>query len=128
INDKLIVDQPLAARENPTHLDTAIPAGTLRPGVNVITFVIEQRHRTDCTIQSTYDLWTEFESSGTGLIFEGDDPTTLASLDDLPAVGLDGAGRTRLHLIAPGGERVFTDTDIARLVQAIVLRGNFRQA
>jgi hypothetical protein len=106
INDKRIVDQPLAARENPTKLDTPIPPGTLRPGVNVITFLVEQRHRTDCTIQSTYDLWTEFESDGTGLVFEGDDPTTLASLDDLPAVGLDATGRTRLQLIAPGGERV----------------------
>jgi len=128
VNDKRIVDQPLAARENPTKVDTPIPPGTLRPGINVITFVVEQRHRTDCTIQSTYDLWTEFEADGTGLVFEGDDPTTLASLDDLPAVGLDATGRTRLHLIAPGGERVFADTDVARLVQAIVLRGNFRQA
>lgn len=128
INDRQIVDQPLAARENPTHLDTPIPSGTLRPGVNVITFDVDQRHRTDCTIQSTYDLWTEFEASGTGLIFEGEDPTSLASLDDLPSVGLDATGRTRVHLIAPGGERAFAETDLARLVQAIVLRGNFRQA
>jgi hypothetical protein len=128
INDRQIVDQPLAARENPTHVDTPIPSGTLRPGVNVITFIVDQRHRTDCTILSTYDLWTEFEADGTGLIFEGADPTGLASLDDLPAVGLDATGRSRIHLIAPGGERAFAETDLARLVQAIVLRGNFRQA
>jgi hypothetical protein len=128
INDREVVNQPLAAREKPTHLDTPIPEGTLRPGVNVITFDVDQRHRTDCTIQSTYDLWTEFESSGTGLIFNGDNPTTLASLDDLPAIGFDATGRTRLQLIIPGGERAFAETDLARLVQAIVLRGNFRQA
>jgi len=128
INDREVVNQPLAAREKPTHLDTPIPEGTLRPGVNVITFDVDQRHRTDCTIQSTYDLWTEFESSGTGLIFDGDNPTTLASLDDLPAIGFDATGRTRLQLIIPGGERAFAETDLARLVQAIVLRGNFRQA
>ncbi len=128
LNDRQIVDQPLAARENPTRLDTPIPPGTLRPGVNVIAFEVNQRHRTDCTIPSTYDLWTEFEADGTGLIFEGDDPTSLASLDDLPAVGLDATGRTRIHLIAPGGERAYAESDLARLVQAIVLRGNFRQA
>jgi hypothetical protein len=128
INERQIVDQPLAARENPTHVDTEIPTGTLRPGINVITFAVDQRHRTDCTILSTYDLWTEFEAEGTGLIFEGEDPTSLASLDDLPAVGLDATGRSRIHLIAPGGERAFAETDLARLVQAIVLRGNFRQA
>ncbi len=128
INERQIVDQPLAARENPTHVDMSIPAGTLRPGVNVITFAVDQRHRTDCTILSTYDLWTEFESEDTGIIFEGRDPTSLASLDDLPSVGLDATGRSRIHLIAPGGERAFAETDLARLVQAIVLRGNFRQA
>lgn len=128
INDRQIVDQPLAARENPTHVDTEIPPGTLRPGINVITFAVDQRHRTDCTILSTYDLWTEFEADGTGLVLEGEDPTGLASLDDLPAVGLDATGRSRIHLIAPGGERAFAETDLARLVQAIVLRGNFRQA
>ena len=62
INDRLIVNQALAARENPTHLDTPIPPGTLRPGVNVIAFEVKQRHRTDCTIPSTYELWTEFEA------------------------------------------------------------------
>lgn len=128
INDRQIVDQPLAARENPTHLDSPIPPGTLRPGVNIIAFDVDQRHRTDCSIQSTYDLWTEFEASGTGLIFDGEDPTGLASLDDLPAVGLDATGRTRIHLIVPGGERAFAESELARLVQAIVLRGNFRQA
>ena len=128
INDRPIVDQALAARENPTHLDTPIPPGTLRPGVNVIAFEVSQRHRTDCTIPSTYELWTEFEADGTGLIFEGSDPTSLASLDDLPAVGLDATGRTRIQLIAPGGERTYAESELARLVQAIVLRGNFRQA
>ena len=77
INDRPIIDQALAARENPTHLDTPIPPGTLRPGVNVIAFEVSQRHRTDCTIPSTYELWTEFEADGTGLIFEGSDPTAL---------------------------------------------------
>ena len=128
INDRLVIDQPLAARENPTHVDAPIPSGVLRPGVNVISFDIHQRHRTDCTSQSTYDLWTEFEASGTGLVFDGDDPTTLASLDDLAAVGPDETGRTRLQVIVPGGERAFADADLARLIQAIVLRGNFRQA
>jgi len=128
INDNQIADQPLAARENPTQLKLPVPNDTLRPGVNVVEFVVDQRHRTDCTVQSTYDLWTDFESSGTGLAFPGDDPTTLASLDDLPAVGVDASGRTRVHLVAPGGGRAFADTELARLVQAIVLRGNFRQA
>ena len=128
INDRQIVSRALLARENPTYIDAPIPPGTLQPGVNVISFVVDQRHRTDCTMVSTYDLWTEFEAEGTGIVFEGADPTRLASLEELPAIGVDGTGRTRIHIIAPGGERAFADTDLARLIQAIVLRGNFRQA
>ena len=45
-----------------------------------------------------------------------------------PPSASDATGRTRIHLIAPGGERAFAESDLARLVQAIVLRGNFRQA
>ena len=129
INEQQIVDQPLAARENPTHVDTPIPAGTLRPGVNVIAFAVDQRHRTDCTIQSTYDLWTEFEAAGTGLDLRGrgSRPASPASTT-CPRSASTTTGRSRIHLIAPGGERAFAETDLARLVQAIVLRGNFRQA
>ncbi len=128
VNDRQIVSRALLARENPTYIDASIPTGTLQPGINVISFSIDQRHRTDCTMLSTYDLWTEFEGDGTGIVFEGADPTRLASLEELPAVGVDETGRTRIHVVAPGGERAFADTDLARLVQAIVLRGNFRQA
>jgi hypothetical protein len=128
INDRQVVSRALLARENPTYIDAPIPPGTLLPGVNVISILVDQRHRTDCTMQSTYDLWTEMESGSTGLVFEGDDPTRLASLAELPAVGVDATGRTRIRLHAPGAERAFADTDLARLIQAVVLRGNFRQA
>jgi hypothetical protein len=128
INDRQVVSRALLARENPTYIDAQIPPGTLQPGVNVISFLVDQRHRTDCTMQSTYDLWTEFESGSTGLVFEGADPTRLASLAELPAVGVDATGRTRIHITAPGAARAFADADLARLIQAIVLRGNFRQA
>ena len=37
------------------------------PASTSSTSTVDQRHRTDCTIQSTYDLWTEFEAEGTGL-------------------------------------------------------------
>ncbi|MBN9022934.1 MAG: cellulose biosynthesis cyclic di-GMP-binding regulatory protein BcsB [Rhizobiales bacterium] len=128
INDRQIVSRALLARENPTYIDAPIPPGTLQPGLNVISFMVDQRHRTDCTMVSTYDLWTEFEADGTGIVFEGADPTRLASLEELPAVGVDATGRTRIHVVAPGGERAFADSDLAQLIQAIVLRGNFRQA
>ena len=54
----------------------------------------------------------EFEAEGTGIVFAGGDPTRLASLEELPAVGVDATGRTRIEVVAPGAERAFADSDL----------------
>ena len=129
INDRQVVEPGAARPREPDLYRRADPARHAPGRASTSSrFQVDQRHRTDCTMLSTYDLWTEFESGGTGIVFEGADPTRLASLEELPAVGVDATGRTRIELVAPGAERAFADSDLARLVQAIVLRGNFRQA
>ncbi len=127
VNDRLVLDEALSAREADSRLAVAIPAGTLRAGTNIVTFAVAQRHRTDCTIASTYELWTDIEGPGTGLVFDGTAPAGFATLDDLSAVGIADDGTTTIHVVLPGGEQMLADSDILRLVQAIVLRGNFRQ-
>jgi hypothetical protein len=122
INDRQIVSRALLARENPTYIDAQIPPGTLLAGVNVISFLVDQR-RTD-TMLSLRSL----DGVRAERRVRGRRPTRLASLEELPAVGVDATGRTRIEVVAPGAERAFADSDLARLIQAIVLRGNFRQA
>jgi hypothetical protein len=128
INERPVIDTELGASGEAAVIEAPIPAGVLRSGANAVTFEVTQRHRTDCTVASTYDLWTTIEGEGTGLVFEGPDPTQLDGLRDLPAVGFDGGGTTRLRLIAPGAQQGPAASSLARLVQAVVLRGNFRHA
>ena len=126
INDRLVLDQPLAAREAAGRVTIPLPAGALVGGTNIVTFTVIQRHRTDCTVESTYDLWTEIEGAGTGLLLGGNHPD-LTSVSDLAAVGFDSTGRTTIELILPAGEQSLSEADVLRLVQAITLRGNYRQ-
>ena len=126
VNDQLVLDQPLAAREAAGRVTVPLPAGTLVGGTNILTFTVIQRHRTDCTVESTYDLWTEIGGAGTGLLLGGDQPD-LTSVSDLGAVGFDATGRTTLELILPAGEQSLSEANVLSLVQAITLRGNYRQ-
>ena len=125
VNAQSVVETPLAASSQPARLSVAIPNGLLKTGPNLIQFQVTQRHRTDCTLASTYELWTEIDSAATGLIFSGGNPEAPASLDDLAAVGFDGKGDTNIRLVVPNRGEVQGGADLLRLVQAIALRGQY---
>ena len=125
VNSQSVIEAPLAASDRPARLSVAIPSGLLKTGPNLIQFEVKQRHRTDCTLASTYELWTEIDSAGTGLLFAGGNPPAPASLDDLAAVGFDGKGNTNIRLVVPHRDEIQGGADLLRLVQAIALRGQY---
>lgn len=126
INDQVVLEEALGASENGSRLSVPLGPSNLRAGINVFTLDVSQRHRTDCTVESTYQLWSDIVGAGTGLVFGGADPD-YTTLDDLSAVGFDADGTTTLRIVLPRGERMLAEVDLLRLVQAIALRGNFRQ-
>lgn len=66
-------------------VEFAVPDGTLRAGFNAVEFTAHQRHRVDCSVDATYELWTQIDASRTGLLVPaaGADLTlaTLAALE-----------------------------------------------
>ncbi len=48
-----------------------IPPGALRPGFNAVTIAVDQRHRVDCSVPATYELWTQIDPDTTGLAAVG---------------------------------------------------------
>ena len=50
-----------AARAEPEDL----PPGVLKAGGNMVRFAANQRHRTDCTVESTFELWTDIDPKRT---------------------------------------------------------------
>ena len=72
INNARIVNEPVQSSENRKTLTVDVPAGILKAGLNVFKMSTSLRHRTDCTVQSTYELWAEVDPSKTFLSFAGD--------------------------------------------------------
>jgi len=125
INGESIIDTPISSPGDIKRVTASVRPGLLRPGQNIIRMEAFQRHRTDCTINATYELWTDVDSASTKLTFAEGATKTLRSLDDLPAVGIDHAGMTTIRVVAPKIYRPEIRDRLLRLVQLVALRGRY---
>ncbi|KFL32882.1 hypothetical protein JP75_01730 [Devosia riboflavina] len=121
INQTEIAATPIASSSGATPVSIAVPAGVLRPGANIVEFRATQRHRTDCTVESTYQLWTEIAGNSAQLVFEGENLERITQLTDIGAVGVDETGNTTLRLIAPDMADPAAQAAALHLVQQIGL-------
>jgi len=124
INNISIVDEEVRSSDAPIEQSFEIPAGVLRPGSNLLSFQSKQRHRTDCTLESTYELWTDIDPSKTFLSFSNPAATRPSRLDDIRAIGVDSEGATKFKLIVPALEQLGTSTLLMRLSQGLGLLSN----
>ncbi|TRB06965.1 cellulose biosynthesis cyclic di-GMP-binding regulatory protein BcsB [Agrobacterium tumefaciens] len=112
----------IEAPDGEGNVSLKIPPGVLQVGTNLVTLGVQQRHRTDCTIQSTYDLWTDVNPANTYIGFNADVAGTFANIDDIQATGPDGKATTSIEIVAPAlGNPAFADS-LLRLSQALALR------
>lgn len=102
INGTSVLAQPISSSAADGRLQAAVPPGVLRAGANVIEFDASQRHRTDCSVQSTYELWTQIDPAATRLRFEGTGLSQISQLSEIAAVGFDDTGVTSIRFVAPG--------------------------
>ncbi|MET0528635.1 MAG: cellulose biosynthesis cyclic di-GMP-binding regulatory protein BcsB [Microvirga sp.] len=125
INGENVIDTPIASSDDVKRVTANVRPGLLRAGQNFIRMEAVQRHRTDCTISSTYELWTDVDSQATKLTFAEGTTKTLRSLEDLPAIGVDATGVTTIRVVAPKVYRPEIRDRLLRLVQLIALRGRY---
>ncbi|SDN09603.1 cellulose biosynthesis cyclic di-GMP-binding regulatory protein BcsB [Ensifer sp. YR511] len=123
VNGELAGEKPIGSAEAATPLSYDLKPGLLRAGSNDIRVKVRQRHRTDCTVESTYELWTEIAPESAFIRFSSGDSATLSSLDDVRAVGLDARGRTQFNLVVPGLQQPSRTAALMRLAQGMALRG-----
>lgn len=125
INGQLVMDLPIASPGGTSQISAAIPPGVLRAGGNLIRFEMHAVHRTDCSIESTYQLWTELDNSETGIAFQGGPAPAPAMIDDLPAIGVDPSGSTHIRFIHDGPIEPHYSNQILLASQALALRGRY---
>ncbi|MEL7272887.1 MAG: cellulose biosynthesis cyclic di-GMP-binding regulatory protein BcsB [Pseudomonadota bacterium] len=80
-----------------------VPSHILVPGYNAVRIVTRQRHRVDCSIDATHELWTDLDAARSGFVFEQGN-SALNSLDSIAAIARNKAGQVKLRLLA-GAER-----------------------
>lgn len=121
LNDRVVHQQQIGSSDNPSDVSFDIPRGLLQPGANLLTFEATQRHRTDCDIPSTYELWSDIDPAKTYLTFAGREAEKLSTTDAIRAIGVDDAGKTQFNLVIPALAQPGTTKPILRLAQGLAL-------
>ncbi|GJD95856.1 cellulose biosynthesis cyclic di-GMP-binding regulatory protein BcsB [Methylobacterium iners] len=128
INDEVVGTAPVEGASGIRTIHFDIPPGRFVPGYNAVGVSVDQRHRVDCTLAATYELWTQIDVDGTGFLVGTERAGTITDLRDLPALGVASDGATPIRLVH-GTERL-TEVAVERLltaVQELVLAGRVVQ-
>ncbi|MBB5537890.1 cellulose biosynthesis cyclic di-GMP-binding regulatory protein BcsB [Rhizobium giardinii] len=121
INDTKIADEAVRSADTVSDLSFTVPRDLLKPGSNLIRLHADQRHRTDCTIESTYQLWSNVDAETTFLSFSGSEARGFRSLDDIRAIGVDDDGLTRFNFVVPALDQPSTTIPLMRLAQGLAV-------
>nr|WP_319514438.1 cellulose biosynthesis cyclic di-GMP-binding regulatory protein BcsB [uncultured Cohaesibacter sp.] len=119
INDHVVIEEPLRSPANFSKLTVPLPEGLLRYGANSISVRVVQRHRTDCAIDSTYELVTSLNGQGSYLSFPESD--RLSDLEAIRAIGFDGNGDTHFEISSPSIKQSTAVQDLLSLSQGLAL-------
>lgn len=126
INDEPIGQTRISAANSVRAAEFDVPPGLLKPGFNAIRIGVEQRHRVDCSLQSTYELWTQIDPTQTGLII----PRGEAAVSNLTEIGglmPDPQGALPMRVTLPSRTSAANIERVVRAVQLISLIGRFEQ-
>jgi hypothetical protein len=121
VNNRLVGATPIRSPDNTSELSFDIPANLLQPGSNLIRFDAQQRHRTDCSVESTYELWTDVDPSRTYLSFGGSAAATFTSADGVRAIGVNEKGATEFDFVVPSLAQPDTTKPLMRLSQGLAV-------
>ena len=121
INNRKVGEERINAPNGAKSVRWVIPPGLLRPGKNDLELVANQRHRTDCDIRSTYDLWTEIDSGGTFIEFAPNLRPGNSAAEAILALGADPEGRTHFQMLVPSIGPMEELSPLLRLSQALAV-------
>lgn len=127
VNDVPVSETAIASptAEDPGVLDIDLPSSLLEPGFNAVRVEVQERHRVDCSMPATYELWTQIDPATAGFTFDGLAASSLSDVSDLPALPPDEDGTTPLRLVVPKGTDAAALDRLLRSAEAVALRGRF---
>ncbi|KQR72945.1 cellulose biosynthesis cyclic di-GMP-binding regulatory protein BcsB [Rhizobium sp. Leaf341] len=108
---------------DPRRVTFDIPAGVIQPGYNAVALSASHRHRVDCSVEATYELWTKIDPAQSGFVFPSAEAGNLTMIDLMPLAGTR-EGRTNLRVILPKGAQMPDYDRALNVVQALTIAGN----
>jgi hypothetical protein len=126
INDVVVGETFVRATSAVKTVRFKVPPGLIRVGLNSVRLTTELRHRVDCSIPATYELWAQIDPTQTGLILPRED-NGVTSLADLPALPPDAQGALPIRAVVPDKTNAANLERILAAAQAISLVGRFEQ-
>lgn len=126
INDQPVGATPITAVQSVKTVVFDIPPGLMRPGFNSIRITAEQRHRVDCSLEATQELWTQIDPTQTGLILDVAD-AAIDAISDLGALPADEQGSLPIRAVTPANPGARDVERMLRVVQLISIIGRFEQ-
>jgi len=119
LNGKPLAAFPIRSPNGPATHDIPVASKDLTVGWNQIRLRAKQHHRIDCSVQATYELWTQIDPLVSGFLTsarpkDGDFASLLS-------VGRNGDGATEIRVIAGQDAPQTTLRDSLSLVQTLAL-------
>lgn len=129
INGQLVGDIELTSGEQASLRSFDLPPGLIVEGFNEVRFVARHKHRVDCTIPATYELWTVLNPANTGLVFNpGPDtaPKLVSGLEVLRAIPNDVTGSTNFRLVQPANMSTSNLDRSLAVAQTVAVFGKYQ--
>ncbi|MGO9392719.1 cellulose biosynthesis cyclic di-GMP-binding regulatory protein BcsB [Rhodoblastus sp.] len=126
INDVAIGTTKIRAPNKVQTADFDVPAELVKPGFNAVRIAVDQRHRVDCSLAATYELWTQIDPSRTGVLMPSGD-AGAKDIEDLAALAPNPQGGLPVRAILPGRTSAANIERMIRVVQFIASVGHFEQ-
>ncbi|MDO9418300.1 cellulose biosynthesis cyclic di-GMP-binding regulatory protein BcsB [Pararhizobium sp.] len=119
VNGTAIGTVPIASPNGFRTEKLALAAQYLKEGRNEVLVRARQSHRVDCSLDATYELWTELDPATSG--FAATRTSGFADVADLMSVGRDKARKTDIRLILPPGFGADMLNEAAPVLQTLSL-------
>lgn len=119
LNGEPLETLPIRSPNGPMTHDLPVAAAKLVPGWNTVRIRARQHHRIDCSVDASYELWTQIDPLVSGFVTKVEPKD--GDLASLLSVGRNGDGATEIRLIASPETPQATVRDSLSVVQTLAL-------
>ncbi|RKE79357.1 cellulose biosynthesis cyclic di-GMP-binding regulatory protein BcsB [Rhizobium sp. AG855] len=119
LNGKSLAAFPIRSPNGPATHDIPVAAKDLTVGWNQVRLRARQHHRIDCSVQATYELWTQVDPLVSGFLTSARPKD--GDLASLLSVGRNGDGATEIRVVAGSDASQTPLRDSLPLVQTLAL-------